>query len=207
LVFIIHTDRAVSNDRSRLPCKSNYETGVENFFTGLLHMKQKFLPTVEMGMAAPEFIKEQLAIIRRAFFAKLSEKRFFQERNLLLQAISFPAAHLKERYGVDTPLSLSRTILATVIDTIRTKGNCRGIERVSVYFLHCVQEHLKHHGEEYYNQAKAARTAEDFLPAVMRNVQVGVDPVTTRSLPELHRILKSRGGRKKQRAEAQLDLI
>jgi uncharacterized protein YjaG (DUF416 family) len=158
-------------------------------------------------MMAPEFINEQLALIRRTFFAKTSEKQFFQEKNMLLQAIAFPAAHLKERYGVSAMDSLYRRILKTVIETIVEKGNRAKIERFSAYFLHCVQTHMQHHGEEYYEAAKAARSAADILPAAMRGAHIVRADVTTQSLAELHRMLKSRGGRKKKPAPAQPTLF
>src|SRR3954467_15682905 len=112
-------------------------------------------------MMAPEFLNEQLALVRRTFFAKKTDRQFFQERDLLRQAIAFPAAHLKDRYGLTARsprgikklVGIYRQILRTVIDTIKQHGAVKKIERFSVYFLHAVQEHLKHHGEEYYQEA------------------------------------------------------
>jgi uncharacterized protein YjaG (DUF416 family) len=158
-------------------------------------------------MSDADFVSEQLSAIRRTFFAKISEKQFFQEKNMLLQAIAFPAAHLKERYGVNASGSLYRRILKTVIETIVAKGNRAKIERFSAYFLHCVQTHMQHHGEEYYEAAKAARSAADMLPAAMRGAHIVKADVTTQSLAELHRMLKSRGGRKKRPAPAQPTLF
>jgi len=158
-------------------------------------------------MIESDLTTEQLALIRKTFFAKATEKSWFQERNLLLQAIAFPAAHLKERYGVNTPVSLSRSILRTVIETIKAHGNRAKIGRVSVYFLHCVQQNMLHHGEEYYEAAKAALRAAESLPEIMSKVRLGEAARSTDVLVQLHRTLKSRGGRKKKSAEAQLSLI
>jgi hypothetical protein len=109
------------------------------------------------------FVEEMLSRIRREFFRYATNKQFFQERPLLIQAITGPAKYMNER-GVKAPASLYRRILQTVIDTIRQKGNRSKIQRFSVYFLHCVQEHMKHHGDEYYYQAKAARPIGSLLP-------------------------------------------
>jgi hypothetical protein len=43
-----------------------------------------------------------------------------------------------------------------VIRTIKAKGIWAKIDRFSVYFLHRVQEHMRHHGDEYYQEAKSA---------------------------------------------------
>jgi hypothetical protein len=74
-------------------------------------------------MSPSKLAIEQLGVIRRAFFADATDSDFYQQRDLLFQAIAFPASHLKERYGVNTPDSLSRTILGTVIETINAHGN------------------------------------------------------------------------------------
>ena len=76
-------------------------------------------------MSPSELANEQLGVIRREFFANSLDSDFFQQRDFLLQAIAFPATHLKERYSVSTPDSLSRTILGTVIETIKKNGKKR----------------------------------------------------------------------------------
>src|SRR5436190_14286201 len=131
-------------------------------------------------MSPSAFANEQLGLLRRAFFADAIDSQFYQERDLLLQAIAFPAAHLKERYGIvrigrsdEEAQRLYRLVLKTVTDTIIEKGNLAKIERFSVYFLHCVQEHLRYHGEEYFKRAVHARSAEDALPSVLGKVGVG----------------------------------
>lgn len=158
-------------------------------------------------MSPSDFTNEQLGLIRRRFFAKTPEKQFFQERDLLLQAVAFPAAHIYKRYGVAGTDPLYGRILANVIDTIVRKGNRAKIKRFSVYFLHCVQEHMSHHGEEYYKAAVAARSAADSLPAVMARVRIGQAEHDTKVLVEMHRTLKSRGGRKKRVQKTQMQLI
>lgn len=158
-------------------------------------------------MSDVDFVAVQLEELRRTFFAKTPAKRFFQEKGLLLSAISYPATHLKKRYGVSTPETLSSAILGNVVQTIVKKGNRAKIQRFSVYFLHCVQEHMKHHGEEYYDRAKAALRLAESLPEIMAKVRVGEIQRSTDVMVALHRTLKSRGGRKKQLVEAQPTLF
>lgn len=148
-------------------------------------------------MTAAEFTAEQLAVIRREFFAGYSDKRFWQERGLLVQAITFPASWLNER-GVKMPAAKYRAILGTVISTIKRHGNRAKIERFSAYLLHSVQEHMRHHGEEYYYAAKDARSLGAVLPRVIGKAQPARDPAETfvPALAEAHRVLRSKGGRK-----------
>ena len=123
-----------------------------------------------------------LALIRREFYRKVPEKQFFQERPRLKSAITYPARWLNER-GVTATASLYRRVLRTVIDAIKQHGRRDKIDRFEIYFLDCVQKHMKHHGEEYYEAAKAARSAADVLPTVLRRVQVGAADLTTAAQP------------------------
>lgn len=158
-------------------------------------------------MMAPEFLNEQLALIRRKFYANKAPKLFFQEKDRLMTAIAFPAAHLEQRFGVKAPDSVYGNALKTVTAAILAKAKLSKIECFSVFFLHCVQEHMKHHGEEYYEAAKASLRLVAQLPAVMRQVRVGETERTADVLIELHRTLKSRAGRKKKAAPAQPTLF
>jgi hypothetical protein len=170
-------------------------------------------------MTPARFIDEMLRAIRAEFFAGHTDKRFFQERADLIDAVTWPARWMNER-GVKAPASLYRRIIQTVIDTIRRKGNRAKIRRFSMYFLHCVQEHMKHHGDEYYYQAKAARPIADVLQAAARRVHNSgfktpphptwchcqrCDP--TAQLAELNAIVKSPGGRRRRIQSDQQDLF
>ena len=149
-----------------------------------------------------------MGLIRREFFAAHMPKRFFQERAMLIQAITFPAKWMKER-GRSPDFRLYRRILGTVIYTIKRHGNMAKIERFSVYFLHCVQEHMRHHGDEYYEAAKAARPIASILPDVTREVRPGRAPDrATEILSQMNRILRSPGGRRRRiQASQEADLF
>lgn len=144
------------------------------------------------------FVEEMLRWIRREFFAQHSDKRFFQERQKLVEAITWPARWMND-HGVKAPASVYRQILGTVIQTIKRHGNRAKIERFSVYFLHSVQEHMKHHGDQYYYTAKAAQPIGAILPSVTRHVHAGraVDSVTE-TLAQMNQVLRSPGGRRRR---------
>lgn len=73
-------------------------------------------------MTAEEFTAEMLLELRREFFKEKTDKQFYQERNALLQAISYPARYLNDRGAKALP-SKYQAILRTVISTIKRKGN------------------------------------------------------------------------------------
>jgi hypothetical protein len=149
------------------------------------------------------FIDEQLALVRRTFFATMPDKKFFQERNLLLQAITYPAEWLN-RHGARLPASKYRAILKTIIDTIKAHADRAQIKRVSAYLAHAVQTHMQHHGEDYLIAAKQPRTAGSIAPRLVGKLRFGdVEDDVVIVLVEVRRALRSKGGRKKAAHTAQ----
>ena len=150
------------------------------------------------------FVEEMLGRLRRDFYP--SEKRFYQDHRDLIQAITWPAKWMNQR-GVEAPASLYCEILSNVIKTIQSKGDVAAIRRFSIYFLHSVQEHMRHHGDGYYYRAKAARPISSVLPSVTRNVGAGrpVD-LTTDILAQVSLLVRSRGGRRRKIQSGQASL-
>lgn len=150
--------------------------------------------------AADQVSERFLRSIRNQFYQE-NEKLFFQERLLLLQAITWPARYLDDR-GVKLNAKRYTEILTTVIRTINRHGNLRTVRSFARYLLHAVQEHMKHHGEEYYEQAKAV--SRD-IAAVMEGYSRKPLPAqdnTTKTLADLHRLVAVKSGRKKQLTRA-----
>jgi hypothetical protein len=119
-------------------------------------------------MNAPEFVKSMLVLLRRLFLADATDKDFFQEKPTLELAITHPAAWLEES-GVAPTIGIVRKALMTVIDTIKKHG--KKVDRFSVYFLHCVQLHMNHHGEEYRQALKAPRPIGSLLGRTMKAIK------------------------------------
>jgi hypothetical protein len=97
------------------------------------------------------FVEEMLRWIRREFFPGL-DKRFFQERPMLIRAVTFPA-HWMNKRGVQAPAPVYRRILGVVIQTIKSHGNQVKFRSFSLYLFKAVQQHMNHHGEQYYYEA------------------------------------------------------
>ena len=155
---------------------------------------------METPLTPSEFIKRMMGMLHRQFYPDAS-KEFYQDQNILKQCITAPAAYLKAR-GVKVPLHRQGEIFQTIVTTIKQNGNTGKIKRFSAYLLHCVQTHLQHHGEDYYDEGKRLR---DTLADVMLRVRPAdskiVDPGdSTDILAEIHAALVSRGGRKKKTA-------
>lgn len=157
-------------------------------------------------MTAAELTDQTLLAVRREFY-RGNDKGFFQERNLLVKAITYPADWLN-RKGAKLPAAKYRAILQTVLDAMKRHADRAAIRRVSAYFLHAVQEHMKHHGEEYYLAAKQLRPAGVAAQRIVGKLRPGdVETDIVGVMLEVRRTLRSKGGRKKQSAEAQLGLI
>jgi hypothetical protein len=146
--------------------------------------------------AGDELAEELLRQIRREFFAKWPDKRFYQERSLLLQAVTYPARYFNDR-GAALGEAKYRAIIQTVIDAIKAHGKRAKIKRFSAYFLHSIQAHMSHHGEQYYYESKGARPAGDFIPGIVDAMTAYTRAVDiTETLAAVHRALKSKGGRR-----------
>jgi hypothetical protein len=159
-----------------------------------------------MKTEVARFVEEMLRRIRREFFSQHTEKRFFQERQMLIQAITWPAEWMNRR-GAKLPASGYRRILGTVIQTINRHGEQVKFRRFSLYFFKALQEHMNHHGDEYYEAAKC-RSIGAMLPAVARDVRTGrgQDP-TTAIMAQMNAVLRSPGGRRRRRDSGQPDLF
>lgn len=148
-----------------------------------------------------DLVKLFLRSIRNQFY-KGHEKLFFQERNLLLQAITYPASYLNQR-GVGLNAARYQAILTQVIRTINAHGNLAAVRSPGRYLLHAVQEHMRHQGEEYYECGKRTRDAiADALLGLKPRaktgpIQPGDNPVP--ALAEAHALLAApKGGRPKK---------
>lgn len=126
--------------------------------------------------------------IRKQFYGG-RDKAFFQERRMLLQALTWPARYLDDR-AVHLTARQYQDLLNKIIGTIVREGDLPKIKHVGAYLLHCVQEHMRHHGDEYYELGKSIREG---IATVMRKLTPGpTDPQTepiTAQLAAVHRVL------------------
>jgi hypothetical protein len=153
---------------------------------------------MEPPLSPSQFIEQMMGMLQRQFYPD-NEKEFFQDRDLLMMSITAPAEYLEAR-AVRVPLKRQSEIFREIIQTIKQNGNTVKIRRFSAYLLHCVQTHLQHHGDEYYDEGKRTR---DALEDVMKGWRVVSGKVadpgdSVERLAELNAMVRAaRGGRKK----------
>jgi hypothetical protein len=102
------------------------------------------------------FFDDYLRTIRQQFFPD-DPKAFAQQKPFFVQAIAYPLEFLNDR-GVWLPEKRLRQILNEVITGIKQHGTTDKIRFFGGYLLNCVQKHMRHHDEAYYNEGKTARS-------------------------------------------------
>jgi hypothetical protein len=156
-----------------------------------------------MSASLPDQVIERfLRSIRNQFYKAPHEKLFFQERRMLLQAICYPARYLDDR-AVKISAERYTALLTTIIRTINAHGDLSAVRSPGRYLLHAVQQHMQHHGEDYYEVGKRTRdTLDDIMHGLKPRVKgaeihSGSDQ-TVPALAEAHRLLGiAKGGRRK----------
>jgi len=99
-------------------------------------------------------VSEELILLIRRLFFKDREKEFFQQRDLILQAITYPAHYLHGR-GVGMDEEPYRDLVKGVILDIHSKSPV--IKFFGAYFLGAIQKHMVYRGEKYYYEGVKAR--------------------------------------------------
>ena len=163
-------------------------------------------------MAAETLVNRFLYQIRQKFYPD-NHKGFYQEHKLLLRAVTHPAHWLKDR-GVSLPEAKLEAILNEILRGIMHHGNTGNIGYFSAYLLKSVQDHMKHHGDEYYEQAKVLRNivqtaAGEWTEKQRKQLPDAMDQTTAR-LADLNSLVRAtKPGRRKKTAPAgtQLDLF
>jgi hypothetical protein len=130
-------------------------------------------PAADIIAAALEEIRARL-YDRRAWGA-----RFFQERDMLISAITWLATWFKKR-GVAPSAQRYRAIIARVVQDIDRHMKVDQPKCMALYFHHCLQKHMQHQGENYYDEAKALRNV---IQAVTRTVTARQATATASQAP------------------------
>ena len=163
-------------------------------------------------MADSDLVKNYLHRIRNQFYPD-DEKGFFQQRTVLIDAITTPARWLDERH-VRLPERRLCQILDEIIKGIQNFGATAKIQFFCRYFLFAVQEHMKHQGDRYYEEGKSLRfitdTAMDALTKKQRAKLADAQDATTSRLADLNRLVRATAAKKKKAVKApasQLSLL
>lgn len=127
------------------------------------------------------------------------DKFYFQELDMLKQAVFYPARYLDER-SMRLPVEQYEKLLLSVLRTVIEHGNLAAVRSPGRYLLHSVQQHMKHHGEEYLQQAKKFDNALDQVMRGIRNSKPMEADATVPILAAAHRLLALQSGRNRNPA-------
>ena len=151
-------------------------------------------------VADSDLITNYLHRIRRQFYPD-DEKGFFQQRTVLIDALTTPARWLDER-GVRIPERRLCEILDEILKGIMNFGATGEIQYFCRYFLYAVQQHMKHQGDRYYEEGKSLRaitnTALEVLTKKQRARLGDAHDATTSRLADLNRLLAATRVKKKK---------
>ncbi len=152
----------------------------------------------ERAARLKQFADEMVAEVRRRLFDGVPEKVWWQNRQYVLKAVTEPADYLHER-GAALPASRYRDIIREVIRSIEAHGDLGRIRRMAFYFLDCVQKHMRHQGDRYYEEGKH-RTISPVVKSEMKRMQVREESVQVTAVLAGVRadLVKSNGGRRKK---------
>lgn len=150
--------------------------------------------------------------IRDQFYTTTPAQKFYQDRNVLLVALTWPASWLKHR-GVTWTAERYFQTIRDLLQEIKRHGATGEIQYFPGYLLKCIQDHFAHHSDEYCDEAKRTRSAFDLALgraidagklAEIRTAEAAIDV-----LAEAHRMLASARRRPKTapRNDSQLSLL
>lgn len=133
--------------------------------------------------------------IRGQFYTDLPEKRFHQDRNVLMLAITWPAQWLHERGVTWSGERYFRTLRDLLVE-IKRHGATAQIKFFPGYLLKCVQDHFAPNSDAYCEEGRQARhTWERALGRAVASAapsSLRQDEEKIAVLAEAHRVLAVR---------------
>ena len=140
-------------------------------------------------MKAPEvLIQELMQRVRTVLYKGKPDQVWYSQQQMIKKALLHPAAWLEER-KVEIPAERYKTIMEGILDAIAANGNLSQVTWVSRYVLHCFQQHMEHHGDEYYREGVAIRNRVNMFMTAVEKAHKGADS-TVPILAEADKLLK-----------------
>lgn len=160
-------------------------------------MKNKPLPT--------EVLLDQIKT--RFYRSNALQKRFYQDRRMLLYALTWPAKWL-DRRALPITSQAYQKLLSDRLEDIATHGDPKRYQNYFPrYLLKTIQDWFAHHGEALYEELKHIRNQLSNIEALLQqnSRKTGEDIVTP--LAQAHAILAIQNRRKKRTDTRQLKLL
>lgn len=160
-------------------------------------MKNKTLPT--------QVLLDQIKA--RFYRSNLSEKRFYQDRRMLLYALTWPASWLDQRALPITSQAYQKLISQRLEDIAKHGDPKRYCDYFPRYLLKTIQDWFAHNGEDLYEELKHIRNQLSNIEALLQqNTRKIAEDIVT-PLAEAHAILAVQNRRKKRTDARQLNLL
>lgn len=126
-------------------------------------------------MKAPaSFFQELMTKVRLDLYKGRPEKEWFSTQKMVKKALMHPAACLA-KYNVELPAERYQEIVEDIINTVSRHGDLGKIGYMGRYFYHCVQEHMKHNGDRYYQEGKAVNNRVSLIMSSVERAHKGAD--------------------------------
>lgn len=162
-------------------------------------------PPLNNGSSASLVVGELMWLVRGQFCGDVPEKEWFKShyRFLKVNVVLWPARFMAGK-GFAVGPERYKAILTGIFREIERHGDTKVVRYWPGYLMKCVQDHFRHHWEDYYAEAKSVRAAaEGALLAMGAGGPGGVDltGVGEREMEAMaaaHRLLK--GPRKRKAA-------
>jgi hypothetical protein len=164
-----------------------------------------------------DIVTDLQTAIRNQFYADARD-RWMKDQHFIKREFTLYLATWLDKRGVTLRPDRYKTLLLDLLNDIKTHGNTSAIQYFPGYLKHVLQQHLKHHGEDLYHEAKSLRTlAENTLLSLTGGTSSAsptsaptLDPVRVmaearRDLLQLHKARRTKHPSKS--TQNQLDLL
>lgn len=146
-----------------------------------------------------------LALVRGQFCGGMEDKEWFQHSHFVRRNVILWPARFMVGKGFTLPPDRYESILQSVFMEVKHHGQTGDVRFWPGYLMKCVQDHWRHHWEEYYQESKSARSiSETALVAIKK---VAHEDRTVDALAIAHRVLSKRGRKSRAATRKQLSLF
>lgn len=126
-------------------------------------------------MKAPlAMFSELLERVRRDLYRGKPDKLWYSQQHMVKKALLYPARWLEQR-KVEISSERYKAILEGILATVKANGNMAQVTYISRYILHCIQQHMEHHGDEYYREGVAIRNRVSMVMSTIEKAKRGAD--------------------------------
>jgi hypothetical protein len=142
-----------------------------------------------------DLMNRLMALVRGQFCGNMTGKEWgkhshFVRRNVIL----WPARFVTGK-GFTVPGNVYEQILRNIFSEIKANMTNAPIRYWPGYLMKCVQDHWRHHWEEYYEESKAARSSADMALVALGRLPARPD-ATVETLAGVHHVLTQNAKRK-----------